>query len=202
MNPQLTQYTIKNMLEDTGDDYIFLHVFFKTEIRSETSSPLLVAYVDLQRFIATINEPAYNYLSKIRSNIQGYGPKHSKVFKVIEAENFDLEPYIKKYIASLTDLFVEQHYEWCDRISNPENVEKATEAFEKINQVVNSDYRNDVIKADEFIDKVDQTLHELTLKYFPELFEKQEKYIDAYRDILFKTTMNFYKSIDKLRHKN
>ena len=202
MNPQLTQYTIKNMLEDTGDDYIFLHVFFKTDTRSETSSPLLVAYVDLQRFIATINEPAYNYLSKIRSNIQGYGPKHSKVFKVIEAENFDLEPYIKKYIASLTDLFVEQHYEWCDRISNPENVEKATEAFEKINQVVSSDYRHDVIKADEFIDEVDQTLHELTLKYFPELFEKEEKYIDAYIDILFRTTMNFYKSIDKLRHKN
>ena len=200
MNPQFTQYSIINMLEDTGDDYIFINVFFKTETRSETTRPVFLAYDNLHHFIKTIDETAYNYLTKIRSNISGYGPKHSKVFKVIEAENFDLEFYIKKYVAGLTDLFIEQNYEWCDRIPNPETAEKAAVAFEKITQVVNSDYRNNAIRSSEFIDEVDQTLHELTFKYFPELFEKGEKHIDGYRNILSRTTLNFFEEIDKLQH--
>ncbi len=201
MKTQLTKYTINNMLEDTGDDYIFLHVFFKTKDRDETTRPFFLAYDKLHRYIKNIDEPAYHYLTKIRSNIHGYGPKHSKVFEVIEAENFDLEPYIKSYLEELTDLEIEQHYEWCDRLSNPETVEKAAATFENISQVVNDDYKNNNIKSSEFIDELDQTLHELTFKYFPDLFEKGEKHIEDYRNILSRTTFSFYEAIDKLRYK-
>jgi hypothetical protein len=201
MKAQLTKYTIKNMLEDTGDDYIFLHVFFKTEDCAETTSPMFLPYDNLHRYIKTIDEPAHDYLAKIRSNIHGYGPKHSKVFEVIEAENFDLEPYIKSCLEELTPLFIEQHYEWCDRLSNPQTMEKAAATFENINQVVNDDYKNDNIKTSQFIDELDQTLHELTFKYFPDLFEKGEKHIEEYRNILSKSTLSFCEAIDKLRYK-
>jgi hypothetical protein len=202
MKAQLTRYTINNMLEETGHDYILIHVFFKTDSRSETTNPIIFSYDDWHRYIKTIDEAAYDYLTKIRSGIHGYGPKHSAVFKVIEAENFDLEPYIKTYVEGLTDLFIEQHYEWCDRLSNPETVEKAAVAFEKINQLVDEDYKNQNIKTDQFIDEVDQTLHELTFKYFPDLFEKGEKYIEEYRSILSRTTLSFYEAIDKLMFKS
>ena len=199
MKTQITKYTIENMLEDTGDDYIILYVFFKTKDRAETTRPYFLPYYILHRYIKTIDEPAYDYLTKIRSNIHGYGPKHSKVFKVIEAENFDLEPYMQSYLEALTDLEIEQHYEWSDRLSNPEIVEKAAAALENIKQVVNDDYKNNNIKSSEFMDELDQTLHELTFKYFPDLFEKGEEHIKSYRNILSRTTMSFYDGIDKLR---
>lgn len=200
MKTQITKYTIENMLEDTGHDYINFHIFFKTKNRPETTRPFFLPYDNLHYYIKKIDEHAYDYLTKIRYNIHGYGPKHSKVFKVIEAENFDLEPYMQSYLEELTDLEIEQHYEWSERLSNPEIVEKAAAALENIKQVVNDDFKNNNIKSSEFMDELDQTLHELTFRYFPDLFEKGEEHIKSYRNILSRTTMSFYEDIDKLRH--
>ena len=58
MKTQITKYTIENMLEDTGDDYILLYIFFKTKDRAETTRPYFLPYYILHRYIKTIDEPA------------------------------------------------------------------------------------------------------------------------------------------------
>jgi len=50
----------------------------------------------------------------------------------------------------------------------------------------------------DFKDDIDQTLHELTLKYYPEIFDMEEKKIEKYRHALITATLNFSSEIDKI----
>ena len=77
--------------------YIKSNNFFKVEDKQEFQIPIIVPFDDLQDFVLQIDENAGKYLKNIRSSIRGYGPKHSKIFKVMQEENFDLEPFIYQY---------------------------------------------------------------------------------------------------------
>ncbi len=204
MKAQFTRYEINNMIEDTGDDYIFIKIFFKTDNLPEVFMPISYPYEKLLKFIYTVDEPAYNYLNKIRNDMHGYGPKHSKIFKVIESESFDIEKYIILFLESLDENHITKHYDWCDRLQNqtPEAQQKQQEIIDDIVSIVDEDYRLWNIKYEEFLDSIDQTLHELTLKFYPDLFEMGENYIEEYRDIISRATISFAQAIDKLRHKD
>ncbi|TRX42987.1 hypothetical protein [Flavobacterium restrictum] len=203
MKAILTQYKIDSMLEDIGSDITMIHIFFKTATRPEARMPVILPYDKLTQFIQTIDEQAFDYLTKIRSSIAGYGPKHTAVFKILESENFDLTPYLKRYVEALTPTYIAQQYEWCDSIvNNPSNTEKVQNSFKEIQKIANPDFINRNVKMDQFRDEIDQTLHELVLKFFPELFENGPECLSEYRDILVRTTLNFFENIDKLTFKN
>jgi len=192
------RHTQESLLEDLGDDNISFNVFFKTENQGECRIPIILSYDDLHFWLKKTDEEIYKYLQKIRSNIHGYGPKHSKIFEVLTEEHFDLQPYIIKYIENLDDDFIDAHLEWVERISTPENREKSKQAVIEIKKGLPSDYAAYNIKFDQFKDDIDQTLHELTVKYFPELFEKDEEIFNKYKHLLISTTLDFSSGIDKL----
>jgi hypothetical protein len=203
MKAQLTRYEIKDMMEDIGSNLVFIYLYFKTTSHPETPIPLMVSYDKLHEFIKEVDEPAYNYLTKIRSDIGGYGPKNIQIFKVIRAENFDLEPFLKLYLEKFDEVDIEQHYEWCERMTNqtPETKKSIEEFLEIFEDYSSDDAIDENIKWEEFIDTIDQTLHEVTLKFYPDLFEMGEEYIEEYQRILSYATMRFSEEIDKLRHK-
>ena len=92
----------------------------------------------------------------------------------------------------------------CERIQNQttEAQQKQQAIIDDISNIVDEDYRLWNIKYEEFLDSIDQTLHELTLKFYPDLFEMGKKYIEDYRDIISRATISFAQAIDKLRHKD
>lgn len=201
MKPQLTHYKIDNLYQETGIDMTLLHIFFKTPTQPETKLPLIITYNKFREFIKSIDEPAYNYLTKIRADIHGYGTKDSAVFKIIDDENFNLEPLIQSYLNNLDETMIIEHYKFCSKIELPENHEKAQQTYKKLDELINDDFKNKNIIYTKFIDEVDQVLHEVTLKFFPELFENDPKHLTAYRNILSRATLRFSEEINNLIHK-
>jgi hypothetical protein len=193
-------YKIKSFLEDLGEDVSFIDIFFKTKEQEIIAFPISISYDKLKSFIGSVDKPAFDYLTKIRADIHGYGSKHSKIFAVIESEGFDLEKYIIQFITELDETDVDNHIAWCENLLSQKQQQKATEVFEKLSEIVTPQYVQHNLRFDAFKDEVDQMLHELTLKHFPELFEANEEVIDKYRNVLIRTTLSFTSECDKLLH--
>lgn len=200
MKAIVTRYTISNMLEETGDDYSHIYIFLKIDDQHELKMPVIISYEDLLSFIDNLDIDAGKYLYKIRNEINGYGPKHSKIFKVIEEEGFDLEPYIHKFIESKDEQFIQQHKEWCDRLNSLPNQQTANIQFEQLKSIINDDFREYNVNFNDYKDALDQAIHETTLKYFPQLFDKSKKHVAAYKSKLIDVTLSFSRDIDKIMH--
>lgn len=191
-----TRYETSNLLEDLGEDVVHFKIYFRTDELPEVRFGILFPYSELVYFVKETNPPAYEYLIGIRSSIAGYGPKETKVLAKIEEEGFDLEPFIKAYLESRDAVYISQHLEWIDRMNAPETQRQAGEALESIANTVGENYASEQIKWDKYRDELDQTIHELTFRYFPELFEMGEEKIEAYRNALISTTLDFTDKLD------
>jgi hypothetical protein len=201
MKAQLTRFKTRSFLEDLGNDYNHLHIFFKTETHPEVIYPIMLPYDEFHFFIKRIDAPVGDYLTKIRTGISGYGPKHSKVFSVLEDENFDFAHYLQLYLDSWTADKIESHLEHNKTFNTPNTQQTAAKVMKNFDEIVTDDFRAGNIKHEAFTDEVDQVLHEVTLKYYPDIFDKSPEIISEYRNILSRKTFDFVQSIDKLRHK-
>lgn len=198
MKPIYTRYEASNLLEDLGEDVVHFSIYFRTDVLPEVRIGILLPYRKLINFIGQNNQPAYDYLTKIRSSMAGYGPKETKVLAEIENEGFDLEPFIKDYLESRDEVYIAQHLEWIERVSSPKNQETAKKIVENIASNVDENYASRNIKWDNYRDELDQTIHELTFRFYPELFEKGEEKINAYRDALISVATDFTTRLDKI----
>lgn len=198
MKPIYTRYETSNLLEDLGEDVVHFSIYFRTDVIPEVRIGILLPYRKLVDFVRETDQPAYEYLIKIRSSMTGYGPKETQVLAEIENEGFDLEPFIKNYLESRDEVFISQHLEWIERINSPENQETAKKFVERIDGEFGENYASKRIKWINYIDELDQTIHELTFRFYPELFEKGEKKINNYRQALTSITMDFASRLDKI----
>jgi len=198
MKPIYTRYETSNLLEDLGEDVVHFKIYFRMDESPEVRIGILLSYHQLSKFVKETNPSVYDYLSKIRYSMPGYGPKETKVLAKIEEEGFDLEPIIKNYFESKDAVYISQHLEWVERLNVPETQEKAAEILENITSKMDENYASKQIKWNNYVDELDQTIHELTFRYYPELFEKGEGTIKEYRQALASTTMNFTETLDKI----
>ena len=51
MKAFVTRYIVRNMLEETGDDFTHIHIFFRIDDRHESKIPAIVTYDELVYFI-------------------------------------------------------------------------------------------------------------------------------------------------------
>jgi len=198
MKPIYTRYETSNLLEDLGEDVVHFKIYFRMDESPEVRIGILLSYHELSKFVKETNPSVYEYLSKIRYSMPGYGPKETKVLAKIEEEGFDLEPFIKKYFESKDAVYISQHLEWVERLNVPETQEKAAEILESITSTMDENYASKQIKWDNYVDELDQTIHELTFRYYPELFENGEETINEYRQALSLTTLSFTGTLDKI----
>ncbi len=199
MNISFSHYSLSNLLDETGDDYTMIEYFFKSN-EEVCKMPIISNYDDLLFFIQKKDPPAYQYLINIRANISGYGPKHSKIFQTIANEGFNIEKYIYAFANEIDRNIIESNVKNNKNLSTNE-IEQAGKAFEKLNALVTPEYINENIKIDQFTDAIDEKLHELTLKFFPEFFDYEPEYLKAYKSLLINTTLSFRRGVDKLRHR-
>ncbi len=202
MKAILTHYSQENFLNVTGDDVVSFKVYFKTEKQPEAKLPYSLMFDDLMDFLKIHNPEVFNYIRKIRSDMHGYGPKHSKILKTLDDEGFDIEQSIREYVANLDATRVGQHYEWSENLAamadkNPEQ-NQTKEALKSLDSLLTDDFRSYAIRFDAYKDALDQAIHETTFAHFPELFDKSKKHLAAYRHELVNTTLGFSSEIDKI----
>ena len=193
-----TRYETSDFLEDLGEDVVQFKIYFRTDELPEVRFGILFPYRELVNFVRETNPSAYEYLTKIRTSIAGYGPKETKVLIKIEEEGFDVESFIKAYLESKDTDFISEHLERVARMNTPETQRQASKALESITNTVGGNYATEQIKWDKYRDELDQTIHELTFGYFPELFEMGDEKIKAYRNALTSITLDFTEKLDKI----
>ncbi|MCY1660115.1 hypothetical protein [Chryseobacterium sp. SL1] len=195
----IADYEYHTMLEDTGDDYLFIHIFIKAENRKTADTPFIMSYNELMKFIGTCDPSAYDYLVKIRSGIRGYGPKQSEVLQVIQNESFDLEPFLLRYIQSKGDEFIEEFYQWCDRVIQPEAQKENQKIAESLHKTIeDSGMKEQNIRHQHFQDELDEAIHHVVVKNYPELFDNGDDDIQTYQSELIRVTLDFSSTIDKI----
>lgn len=197
-----TRYETSDLLEDLGEDVVHFKIYFRTDELPEVRFGILFPYRELVYFLKETNPLAYEYLTGIRSSVAGYGSKETKVLAKIEDEGFDVEPFIKAYLESKDTVFISQHLEWIERLNAPEAQQQVSKAVESITSTASDNFANEKIKWNKYKDEFDQTIHELTYRYFPELFEKQEEKINAYRSALIATTHDFTDKLDQILNRD
>lgn len=193
-----TRYETSNFLADLGQDVVHFSIYFKVDDLPEVSIGLQWSYYELTKWVKVTNPPVYDYLKNMRASITGYGPKETKVLAKIEEEGFDLAPFIKDYLESKDALYITQHLEWVDRMNVPKTQEKVKKTLDNFSTALGQNYASNQIKRDQFLDELNQTVHELTFRYFPELFESGEEKINAYRTALSSVSFDFASRLDKL----
>ena len=192
----LTRFTIENMLDEVGHDIALVNLFYRISNQLEIEKPIVVPFDKLLKFIEQEDVEASRYLHRIRSSIGGYGPKHSKVLDMLNNEGFDLNPYVLGFFNTLKTDMLDQHIQQVENLSIPNN-EAIEDKLKELGDLVD-DMKESNIKMSQFTEEVDQVLHELTLKHFPELFENGNECIEAYRNHLITTTLDFVEGIDEI----
>jgi hypothetical protein len=195
MEFSFSHYTISNLLSELGEDVTFIHYFYqKNEV--VLVMPIILNLNEIFNFIKKTDFPAYQYIQKVRSDIGGYGPKHSKMFEVFEQEGFDMDRFLMVFANSFEDDMIAQHIEKF-QIKNNEGFNRA---MKTLKEIATPNYIQENLKINNFTEAIDQKLHELTLEFYPEFFEKDIEYLNKYKSLLIDTTLRFVLDFDKLRH--
>jgi hypothetical protein len=196
MKAIITRYSIDTKVTDKDDEFTFIHAFFCTEAYPEASMPVIFSFDDLVNFIAEKDEATGNYLKRLRCNIRGFGAGQKPLSDVVLEEDFDLEPYIFQFQENYEAEYILQHLEEGKIL----NLLKA----EMISAHAAAPYANDnskhncIVNLNKFQSELNQALHAITLKYFPDLLEMDKKYIAAYRDNLADLTLSFSEKVAKI----
>jgi hypothetical protein len=195
MKAIITRYSIDKHPDDSNDDFIFIHAFFRTDNYPEASMPVIFSFDNLVNFISAKDEATGNYLKRIRYNIQGRGPKHATMMDIMLEENYDLEPYIFQFIESNEAEYILQHLESPAKLSLTDS-HSASECYNELSE--NRDMLHHKITFRNFQNELDKTIHDITVKYFPKIIELDKQYLIAYKDKLVDLTLSFSESVDKI----
>lgn len=198
MKAIITRYSIEKHQDDSNEEFIFIHAFFRTDNHPEASKPVIFSFDNLVDFISEQDEPTGNYLKRIRYGIKGNGSKQANMNMMVEEKDFDLEPYIFQFTESKEAEYILQHLECSEEIKLPDNIcpqEHHNKLFESTRH---NDSFHRQITFHNFQGELDETIHEITLKYFPELMELDKQCLTAYKDKLIDLTLSFSESVDKI----
>ena len=197
-------YTRHEVISDDlfGDDILRFKIYFKTETHPEFALPISPCFDTLKQHIEEHDKDVYTYLSGIRKTIQGYGPKHSKVFDILNNEGFDMLPHIIHFLESIFEEGIQRHVDLCYSIVTPTNQIDMEAKLKRLNNAIPSNARQYGRTLNEFTDQLDINIHETVLQFFPELLEKGEKHTKAYKYELISLVLNFSSHIDRLMHDN
>lgn len=192
-----SHYNIHNLLAELGDDAALIQYFYQKN-EQICKMPIIINFSQVLNFIEETDLPSYQYIQKVRKDIGGYGPKHSKMFEVFEQEGFDIDRHLMAFAQNFEDDMIAQHIE---RFQNRTvDAKEFDQAMKKLDAYVNSGYAEENIRMNQFTEAIDQKLHELTLEFYPDFFENKIEYLNKYKSLLINTTLRFTLDFDKLRH--
>lgn len=191
----ITQLTITNDLETLGNDCINFEVivqqggnYFETKI----------SYYRLHKYLKQFHPAIAKYFDDVRNNIAGFGPKETKVWAMLQAEEFDIMPYLHDYIENNNN-----HLEPLNEAPKPLTDEERKALKEKVAELdeLVAGMRESNLKGIAFQDMLMEKLTAYVLEYYPEIFESEPKYIKELEGVLIDNILKLAEDIDTLAYK-
>ena len=201
------QITIRNLkyddliLRDMGDDYMFLEFDYGVEGRWYWSS---LAFEKLWRFAKAEGRPEGAYFDNIRTNVKGFGPKHTPMFDVLMEEGFDFEPLLLAFLydwhatqgkpfheANRLDVRPEETTETV--LQRKKMKEKAAEMTELVSGMKSMNMRSTA-----FQDRLLDVLNDEVVRAFPAIINSDPEHIRTLHGILVDKILDFSSKIVSL----
>jgi hypothetical protein len=200
MKARITRICYINQLHTLGDDHTIIEMFFCLESGVEVKTPVLASYKELLHFIESTQPETAQYLKNIRKNLNGYGSKDSKVFEIITANGFDLDPYVYKYFETLEPEKIMDSMAVSGAFFHNTNLD-VTASFEKLMAELDDaldGFKEDNLKYIQFQEAIDEALEKVSCQYCENLLGKGNPYVFAFKELVTQTTLFFTKEIREI----
>ena len=193
---QLQPFTVisfeqTDLLHDTGDDTVFFHV--DLELNAQLYH-CIVPFFKLADHLSK-NKPAdADYFNRLRSSINGFGPKETVVLGLAEEEGYDIEKAVIEYIAA-GDIF-KKLIPINKKQSDVEDsaVAKKFMELESLTQELKPFNLRDITFKDEVMD----LLNKKVLEIYPEILNSRPEYITELKSLLIDNVLKFGEDINNL----
>lgn len=191
--PPFTVISFKqtDLLEDSGDDMVFFHV--DLELNAQLYH-CIVPFFKLADHLSK-NKPAdADYFNRLRSSINGFGPKETVVLGLAEEEGYDIEKAVIEYIAA-GDIF-KKLIPINKKQSDVEDsaVAKKFMELESLTQELKPFNLRDITFKDEVMD----LLNKKVLEIYPEILNSRPEYITELKSLLIDNVLKFGEDINNL----
>lgn len=183
---------VSNLLEDLGNDVVFFTV---QATINDIPHYTTISFYELSKFCNEHKPEIAAYFSQIRKNISGFGPKETKVWAMLQDEDFDIKQLLYSFFEHYPNCFVP--------VNNKRSKEEqmAIEAsFEQLKQS-GLNMKKSTLRNSAFKDDLLKHLSEKVLENFPEIFESTPAYIMEVKEILFNHIENLSNDLSKLAYK-
>lgn len=198
VNPPFEILSIEKQdhLQTFGDDCMFWWVQVKTKayvVSVHVSFDVVVAYCQQQ------HPEVGEYFRSVRRNVKGFGPKHSKMFEIMDEEGFDLLLHIYNYIKDCCDLekYHEHELNMKQTMADQHLAKKLETKVAALEQGMPA-MRSSAIRNTAFKDDVLELLNNEVLERYPEIVNSDPKYIKELHGILVDAVLNLGSKIDTL----
>lgn len=194
----MTKFTITNirvndLLQDSGDDLIFFHVQAENENSvGETTIP----FHYLRRFCKQHLPKIAKYFDDVRNNINGFGPKETKMWAIIQEEGFDIQPILEQFIThyGANKMFAQSN------TRTEKEQEQLTEMVHNLGELM-SNLKDPNLRDTAFMDMMMERLSADVLQYYPDIFDSKPEYITELNGILINNIIRLANDLDNLAFK-
>lgn len=186
----ITEWRVKDNLGDLGHDTI---TFYLDVVKEGQAYYGLITYRHIYKFCQQQLPDTGQYLTGVRNNITGFGPKETKVWAMLQAEEFDMEPLLYQFLAANPGWLMPRKTKPMTR----EQSEKLNKIVEDLGDSANT-MRDGNIREIAFMDKLLEDLTAMVQEYYPEIFESDPEDILELENILVKNIQNLASDLDKI----
>lgn len=191
--PPFTVISFKqtDLLHDTGDDTVFFHVDLEI---NEQLYHCSVPFYKLTDYLGENKQADGDYFTRLRSSINGFGPKETVVLGLAEEEGYDIEKAVIEYIAA-GDIF-KKLIPINKKQSDVEDsaVAKKFKELESLKQELKPFNLRDITFKDEIMD----LLNKKVLEIYPEILNSRPEYITELKSLLIDNVLKFGEGINNL----
>ncbi|NDH68482.1 MAG: hypothetical protein EBY22_11400, partial [Gammaproteobacteria bacterium] len=136
------------------------------------------------------------YFDDVRKNINGFGPKETKMWTIIQEEGFDIQSILEQFI-----IHYEMSFKTAQNINRtPKEQEQLEEVVRNLDEIT-SKLKDPNLRDTAFKDMMLERLSADVLQYYPEIFNSKSEYINEVNDILVKHIVRLANELDDLAYK-
>jgi hypothetical protein len=196
---QLPPFTViafkqTDLLDDTGDDIVFFHVDLEV---NEQLYHCIVPFFKLSDHLAENKTAHADYFNRLRSSINGFGPKETVVLRLARQEGYDVEQAVTGFIAA--EMTLEKLIPVNKKQTSGETAgfKQKFDEMQAQAQEGKSFNLRDIAFKDELID----LLNKKVLEIYPEILNSRPEYITELKTLLVDNVLRFGEGVNSLARK-
>ena len=195
---RVISYKKTDNLEDTGDDMVFFHVDLEV---NEQLYHSIVPFSRLAVYLLKHKPADAAYFNKLRSSINGFGPKETVVLRLAEEEGYDIEKEVMAFIAEECTL------EKLIPVNKKQTDIKQAALAEKLDELdaLMQESKSFNLRNITFMDEIMDMLNKKVLETYPEIFNSRPEHIITLKSLLIDNVLQFGEAVNNLAwnaHKN